>query len=192
MAILTRIEAVIEASVRLPGCGARWPSPTPCTPPCVGGGAFAFVSSLICSQRAALCADKRSTCATSAARSSFFVQLPCQLAPDTVLSDVRRVLSVSENCAGLFAAARIFGDGDTTEAIVSTASSVAVVPMSASRIFVPSVSEMHTDVTSSRPTDCRPYLAPGQLAARVCVSGTMTREQKSSSCELMNMNLPSE
>ena len=176
--------------------------PNTCVPPIVGGAAPAFVSTLICSLRAALCADRRSTCATSAARSSFFVQLPWADRPEdaevprpktrfvlgNVLAEVER--SVPEYCGVLLAVPRIVGD--TTEAMVSTASSDAVVPISASRIFVQSVSAMHTDTTSSKPTDCRMYLTSGQSAASVCVSGTMMREQKSSSCELMNMNLPSE
>ena len=39
--------------------------------------------------------------------------------------------------------------------VLLASSSVAVVPMSASRSFVPSVSEIHTEATSSRPMDCR-------------------------------------
>ena len=71
-----------------------------------------------------------------------------------------------------------FNPDDTLSRVLLASSSVAVVPMSASRSFVPSVSEIHTEVTSSRPMDCRTYLEVG-VTSFVCVSGMMMREQKS-------------
>ena len=150
-------------------CRARWQllDQSTCS-------AFAFsVRILICSSRIALCADKRSIFLTSAESLPFgdpLLKLPSECCSDAADDEgcpdtCMRISTSNDASSDVRAISDVIAISDALALSPDflASSRVAVVPMSASRILVPSVSEMHTKFTSSSPVDRRTYLWGGGM-----------------------------